>query len=70
MGIGISVFLLGLGAVLAFAVEATVAGVSITTVGVILMVVGALGLVLTLLVADRLVARRDERVVVRERELV
>jgi uncharacterized protein DUF6458 len=46
MGIGVGIFLIAVGAVLAFAVNATVSGVSITTIGVILMIVGALGLVI------------------------
>lgn len=49
MGIGASIFLLAVGAILAFAVEASVAGVEIQTVGVILMVAGVLGLLITLL---------------------
>ena len=48
MGIGVSVFLLAVGAVLAFAVHATVAGLDIHVVGWILMAAGALGLVMTL----------------------
>ena len=44
MGIGVSIFLLALGAILTFAVEATVEGLDIATVGVILMIVGAIGL--------------------------
>jgi hypothetical protein len=47
MGLGISLFLIAVGAILRFAVTATVAGVSIQTVGVILMVVGVIGLVLS-----------------------
>jgi Flp pilus assembly protein protease CpaA len=50
MGIGFSLFLLAVGAILAFAVDARVSGIEIQTVGLILMVIGALGLVLTLLV--------------------
>jgi Flp pilus assembly protein protease CpaA len=50
MGIGVSIFLIALGAILTFAVTATVAGVSIQTIGVILMIAGALGLIVTLLV--------------------
>lgn len=50
MGIGINIFLIAVGAVLTFAVDATVAGLDITVVGVILMVAGAIGLILTLLV--------------------
>jgi hypothetical protein len=45
---GVSLFLIALGAVLAFAVTATVAGISIQTAGVILMIVGGIGLVISL----------------------
>ena len=48
MGIGVGIFLLAVGAILAFAVEAEAEGVNLETVGVILMVVGALGIVLSL----------------------
>lgn len=47
MGLGISIFLIAVGAILRFAVTATVAGVNIQTVGVILMIVGVIGLVLS-----------------------
>ena len=50
MGIGVSIFLIALGAILTFAVHASVSGVSIATIGVILMIAGALGLIVTLLV--------------------
>lgn len=50
MGIGINIFLIALGAILAFAVDATVAGLDIKVVGVILMIAGAVGLILTLAV--------------------
>jgi len=43
MGIGVSIFLIALGAILTFAVHATLSGVSIQTIGVILMIAGALG---------------------------
>jgi Domain of unknown function (DUF6458) len=49
MGIGVSVFLIALGAVLAFAVNVDTTGVDLPTVGIILMIVGAIGLVTTLL---------------------
>jgi hypothetical protein len=48
MTIGMSIFLLAAGAILKYAVTATVAGVNIQTVGVILMIAGALGLVIGL----------------------
>lgn len=44
MGIGVSVFLIAVGAILAFAVNVTSNGIDLNTVGVILMVVGAIGL--------------------------
>ena len=53
MGIGVSVFLFAVGAILTFAVSATVSGIDIATVGVILMIAGALGLIMTLLVFGR-----------------
>jgi uncharacterized protein DUF6458 len=48
MYIGTSIFLIALGAVLKYAVTATVAGIDIQTAGLILMIVGAIGLVLSL----------------------
>jgi Flp pilus assembly protein protease CpaA len=48
MGIGASIFLIAIGAILTFAVHATLSGVSVQTVGVILMIAGALGLLVTL----------------------
>jgi len=48
MTIGMSIFLLAVGAILKYAVTASVAGVDIQTVGVILMIAGALGLVIGL----------------------
>jgi hypothetical protein len=48
MTAGASIFLIAVGAILKFAVTATVAGVDIQVVGVILMIAGALGLVIGL----------------------
>jgi hypothetical protein len=49
MGIGVSIVLIALGAVLAFAVHATNTGpVDLVTVGWILMGVGALGAILSM----------------------
>jgi hypothetical protein len=50
MGIGFSIFLLAVGAILAFAVDASVAGLDISIVGWILMAAGTIGLVLTMVV--------------------
>ncbi len=71
MGIGVSIFLLALGAILAFAVNATVNGLDIQVIGIILMACGALGLLLTMLVLNRATARpavTEERVV-RDRDV-
>jgi len=46
MTIGASLFLIAVGAILKWAVTASVSGVDIGTVGVILMIVGLIGLVL------------------------
>ena len=48
MGIGVSLVLVAAGAILTWAVNATVSGLNIHTIGVILMVVGAIGLVLSM----------------------
>jgi Domain of unknown function (DUF6458) len=49
MGIGVSLILIAVGAILTWAVNATVSGLDINTIGVILMIVGAIGLVLSLM---------------------
>src|SRR5215217_5921858 len=49
MSLGVSLFLLVVGAVLTFAVDVTTSGFSLHTVGIIPMVAGALGVVLSLL---------------------
>ena len=47
MGIGASIFLIVLGAILTFALDLTVAGVDIDIVGWILMIGGVVGLIFT-----------------------
>jgi hypothetical protein len=61
MTVGTSIFLIAVGAVLKFAVTATVAGISIQTAGLILMIVGVLGLVIGLfmLASDRRPSTRE-----------
>jgi membrane-bound ClpP family serine protease len=53
MTIGTSLFLIAVGAILKFAVTWTVAGIDLHTAGVILMVVGAVGLVIGLFLLSR-----------------
>lgn len=73
MYIGTSIFLIALGAILKFAITATVAGIDIQTAGTILIVVGVIGLLISILLlavgGDR--RRRvveDDRPVARERD--
>ena len=49
MTIGVSVFLLAVGAILKFAVEDTIEGVDLGIIGVILMVCGIIGLLFGLI---------------------
>jgi hypothetical protein len=48
MTTGSSIFLIAVGAILRYAVTASVSGISLQTVGLILMIAGVLGLVLSL----------------------
>jgi hypothetical protein len=48
MGVGSGIFLIALGAILAFAVADRISGVDLTIVGYILMGAGALGLIVAL----------------------
>jgi len=66
MGIGVSVFLLAVGAILAFAVEKSVSGLDIAVIGYILMVCGLIGLGLAIYAMDRTrraTVVRDETIV-------
>lgn len=49
MGMGTSIFLIAVGAILTFAVEVEAEGLDLQTVGVILMLVGGIGMILSLI---------------------
>lgn len=71
MGLGTSLFLIAVGAILKFAITTTAHGVNINTIGVILMIVGAVGLIISLFYMTMWADRRRqtvpaERGVVRE----
>ena len=71
MGIGTSIFLIAVGAILKFAVNASISGLEISTIGVILMIVGVLGLIISLFYTT-MATRRDvpaDRPVARERDI-
>lgn len=53
MGIGVSVFLLAVGGVFAFAVSDRLSGVDLTAVGYVLMGAGAIGLAVALILANQ-----------------
>jgi hypothetical protein len=61
MGVGGGLFLVAVGAVLTWGVTATVNGVNIQTIGVILMIVGIIGVALDLIIF--MPRRRSSRVV-------
>lgn len=64
MSIGVSIFLIAVGALLAFAVDYQLGWLDITIAGWVLMAVGVLGLILTLLLWSR---RRNAATMVAER---
>ena len=66
MGIGTSLFLIAVGAILYFAVNASISGLSIATIGIILMVVGVLGLLISLFMIS---SDRRRATVVRDRDV-
>jgi hypothetical protein len=75
MSIGTSLFLIALGAILKFAVHASVSGLSLQTIGVILMIVGVAGVVLSFFWLTAWRGRRrgvvvDDRPVVDDRRYV
>lgn len=78
MGIGTSILLIAVGAILAYAVNADISGIEIDTAGQILLIIGIIGLIISLLYEfmysrprRTAVTRYDEAppVVEREREV-
>jgi hypothetical protein len=71
VGIGVSLFLIALGAILTFALNVSLSGVNLDVVGWILMAVGVLGLLLSMLFWSSFAPFRGGRdtTVVREREV-
>ena len=69
MELGTSLFLIAVGAILTFAVNADISGIEISTVGIILMIIGAIGLLISLLyLAPRRRAVVEEQPVATRRE--
>ena len=61
MATGLSLFFLAVGAILTFAIETTVNGVDLDTIGVILMVIGLLGMLFSLVLWDNWSPRATPR---------
>ncbi len=68
MRIGTSLVLIAIGAILRFAVSATAKGFSIHTIGLILLIVGIVGLILSLLWMSVWADRRRDVATVRRRD--
>jgi hypothetical protein len=49
MGMGTSIFLIAIGAILAFAVNVETEGLNLNTIGIILLIVGAIGAVMSMI---------------------
>jgi Domain of unknown function (DUF6458) len=59
MTIGASIFLIAVGAILKYAVDVTVQGIEIQTIGLILMIAGVVGLVIWLFLLTQAGRRRE-----------
>jgi Domain of unknown function (DUF6458) len=68
MGIGTSIFLIAVGAILYFAVDASVQGLDIATVGLILMICGGLGLLISIFLLGSFRRGTTDRPVARDRD--
>lgn len=68
MTLGAAIFLAAIGAILYFAVDEDVSGIDIQTIGLILMIAGAVGFVISTLIQLMGRERRTERIVERPGE--
>jgi hypothetical protein len=71
VGIGTSIFMIAVGAILYFAVNADISGLEISTVGLILMILGIVGLVISLFLVSSASRRgvTTDRPIARERDV-
>jgi hypothetical protein len=70
MSIGVGIFLMVLGAILAFAVEATTPGINVNTLGIILLLIGLVAVLYSLLFWSNLSPWGRRRTVARRRTVV
>ncbi len=71
MGIGTSIFMIAVGAILYFAVNVDISGLELSTVGLILMILGIVGLVISFFMISQASRRgvAGDRPVARERDV-
>lgn len=67
-GLGISIFLAAVGAILAFAVTVDATGFNVNTAGIILLIVGVIGAAVSLIAGST--AQPGDRTIIRDREVV
>jgi membrane protein implicated in regulation of membrane protease activity len=70
MSLGVGIFLMVLGAIMAFAMEATTPGVNVNTLGIILLLIGLVVVLYSLLLWRNLSPGGRRRIVVRRRTVV
>ena len=70
MSIGVGIFLMVLGAIMAFAMEATNPGINVNTLGIILLLIGLVVVLYSLLFGSYLSPWGQRRIVVRRRTVV
>ena len=71
MGIGTSIFMIAVGAILYWAVNVDISGLEISTIGLILMILGIVGLVISLFMVSSASRRgvTTDRPIARERDV-
>jgi hypothetical protein len=69
MNIGVSLFLLAVGAILTFAVDVSISGLDLTTVGIILMIIGGIWFLLSLILLANRRGRPIDGGIVEERRI-
>lgn len=67
-GLGVSIFLAAVGAILAFAVTVNAEGFNVNTAGIILLIVGVIGAAVALIAGAT--QEQGDRTVIRDREVV
>jgi uncharacterized membrane protein len=71
VGIGTSIFMIAVGAILYFAVNVDISGLELSTIGLILMILGIVGLVISLFMVSSASRRgvTTDRPIARERDV-